>query len=83
VKRILAWLGIVIVLALFFYFGLYSMSKSAASVAIIGGSDGPTAIFLTRSSGINWIEVVFLVIAGGGILALLKATKSNKKQDDK
>ena len=46
-----------IVFALLFIFvlGLFGCSKETASVGIIGGADGPTAIFIT--SGTNWINI--------------------------
>ena len=34
---------------------LAGCSKEAASIGIIGGADGPTAIFIT--SNINWLQV--------------------------
>lgn len=43
-------------------FCLSSCGKEAASIGIIGGADGPTAIFVT--SNMNWLNAL-------GILALI------------
>jgi pullulanase len=52
---------------------------NGASVGIIGGADGPTAIFVTG----NWGGVIstLLLIAGGicGIIAVVKVLKKRKK----
>lgn len=53
-------------------------NPNAASVGIIGGADGPTAIFVTSHAGIDWdlILVLLLVILGiGGFLRLRKCRK--------
>lgn len=52
-------------------------SKEAASVAIIGGADGPTAVFITSKPD------VFLIIAAiVGVIAVIAAVVAvkNKRQ---
>ena len=80
-KRIIAWVGIIAILLVFLYLMVFSMT--GGSVAVIGGSDGPTAIYLPNSSSVNWVEIFFLLIAGGGIIALLRATKTKKNEQNK
>lgn len=44
--------------------------NSPASVGVIGGADGPTAIFITTSSGFNWL--LWLLVAAMGLLGWWK-----------
>ena len=44
--------------------GLVACGQDAASVGIIGGADGPTAIFIT--SGTGWLNIYSLI----GLIAL-------------
>lgn len=67
-NRLLAWLCGWIIGAAFY------PSKSA-SVGIIGGADGPTAVFVTAKSGFEWdIFLMFLLLIIGvvGFLCLRK-----------
>lgn len=41
---------------------LMNLHVNAASVGIIGGADGPTAIFVTRTSGSMYLETVILAL---------------------
>ena len=59
------------------------MSPNAASIGVIGGADGPTAIFITSRPG-NILEqlvpLALLIIGIGGYLFLRrKPTDTNKK----
>lgn len=44
--------------------------NSPASVGVIGGADGPTAIFVTTSGGFNWL--LWLLVAAMGLLGWWK-----------
>lgn len=44
--------------------------NSPASVGVIGGADGPTAIFITTSSGFNWL--LWLLVAAMGLIGWWK-----------
>lgn len=62
-------------ISLFFY----PMENGAGSVGIIGGADGPTAIFVTAKTGINWEAVVLSLLLAVGILGFLRLRKCKKK----
>lgn len=78
IKRILAWLGIILVASIFFAI-VYNGINPPTSVGIIGGSDGPTAIFLSARET-NWVEVILLSALAVGILYYIKQQdKKNEK----
>jgi len=54
----------------------FLLSYEAASIGIIGGADGPTAIFVTSPGWVHWL-VPFLFLAVGllGFLGLSKCRK--------
>ena len=52
---------------------------SAASVGIIGGADGPTAIFVTSSVGISWDAVIMVLVLMVGIVGFLRLRRCRKK----
>ena len=57
-------------------FCLSGCSKEAASIGIIGGADGPTAIFVT--SNVNWLNIgIFLAAV---IVAILVVVMIRKKK---
>lgn len=84
-----AFLGAAIVSGLWFvYYGmlrvlmylLFSMEvRGAASVGIIGGADGPTAVFVTSSARIDWDHVIFAICGIVGIIGYLRLRKCHKK----
>ena len=48
----------------------------SASVGIIGGADGPTAVFVTTSVGGHWLIPVAMVVLGlAGFICLKKCNK--------
>lgn len=70
----LAFYGIIQLLA------LRALEGETASIGIIGGADGPTAIFVTTKVGFNWnvalMAAVFLLGTMG--FFLLRCRKTNK-----
>jgi len=59
-------------------FMLNRNASDIASVGIIGGADGPTAIFLAGQAPTNLIAVIFTILALIGII-YLAITKISKK----
>lgn len=53
--------------------------SEASSVGIIGGADGPTAIFLTTSSGFDWDLVIVAAVLVGCIFGFLRLRKWKPK----
>ena len=52
------------------------IQREAASIGVIGGADGPTAIFVTSSVGAGYVWSVLLLIVGiWGFLRLRKCKK--------
>ena len=49
----------IFVLLFIFALSLVACGQEAASVGIIGGADGPTAIYIT--SGTNWLNIYSLI----------------------
>lgn len=61
------------VIALILYLGSGATAGEAVSVGIIGGADGPTAIFVTTPGWMHYINPVLLLVIGiGGFLWLRK-----------
>ena len=70
---------IALVLSLVCVLSLIGCSSESASVGIIGGADGPTAIFVT--SNINWLYVCgFIGIIVVAILVALFIYRNKKKK---
>ena len=70
---------IAFVLALVCVLSLIGCSSESASVGIIGGADGPTAIFVT--SNINWLYVCgFIGIIVVAILVALFIYRKKKRK---
>lgn len=81
-QRRLAWAGILATasaFALIVYYGLrFTGVGQADSIGIIGSADGPTKIFLASTTGVNWLEVSLLIIAGAAIIYLIVMTDREK-----
>lgn len=54
--------------------------RNESSIGIIGGADGPTAIYLSRQAYAHLIPVIFGGLAILGIIYLLITKNSIKKQ---
>ena len=55
---------------------LLPMQKESASIGVIGGADGPTAVFVTSSPAMGHIAAVVLLIVGiWGFLRLSRCIK--------
>ena len=59
-------------------FFLGGCSKKAASIGIIGGADGPTAIFVT--SKINWPYVCGLIFVPVAVILIALIYRNQKKK---
>ena len=70
----LAFWGILQLLA------LRSLNTDALSLGIIGGADGPTAIFVTTQVGFHWELAVMAALLVAGIAGFLWL--SRKKRDE-
>ena len=58
---------------------LCGCDKDAVSIAVIGGADGPTSIFV--SSNVNWLPVcVFAGIIVAVVLMILFVCRNKKKK---
>ena len=44
--------------------GLTPSPAEVASIAIIGGADGPTAVYMTGFSFVNWLWPILLTLGG-------------------
>ncbi len=68
-KRILAWLGIILALAFFVVFTI-TVFQSLTNPTVLP-TDTNTSVGSTESR-VNWREVGFLLVVGTGILYLIK-----------
>ncbi len=81
IKRILAWLGIGLILALFLYVSVQSYRL------IISSDKEQTVVAKTQSeieeetvnSRVNWSEVVVLSIVGAGLIYAIRKTNSKSE----
>jgi Na+-transporting methylmalonyl-CoA/oxaloacetate decarboxylase beta subunit len=55
-------------------------TKDASSIGIIGGADGPTAIFVSGHNNSQWFTAVFALLTILGVIYLLK-TKHSKNRN--
>lgn len=70
---------IALVFSLVCAFGLIGCSSESASIGIIGGADGPTAILV--SSNINWLYICgFIGIIAVAILVVIFIYRNKKKK---
>lgn len=77
-------LAILCALWLAWYLGLTMfaqlLANEAASIGIIGGADGPTAIFITTKHGFDWDILLVTMLMVGGIWGFLRLRKCKPKQ---
>ena len=52
---------------------LVGCGNEAASIGIIGGADGPTAIFVT--SGVNWLCIIGVIVVAIFVAVLIYRNK--------
>ena len=69
--------GIIVIIALIIALSVGNVCRSDASLGIIGGADGPTAIFITGPS-VSW-GVIALNIVLVIVIAILVIKKLNHK----
>ena len=53
--------------------------ENASSIGIIGGADGPTAIFLSSSNTTPWLLPSLVVTAVAGVVALFMLYKTKRR----
>lgn len=53
-------------------------TSKAGSIGIIGGADGPTAIYVTSQSSLHLGTVIFALLTVFGIIYLIVAKKATK-----
>lgn len=63
---------------LFFRWRISHSDQTAASIGIIGGADGPTAIFLTAPVWVHYVIPVVLLVVG--ILGFLRLSRDDRKK---
>lgn len=78
--------GWILLSRLFLYFGMFletltwSFSPNhAASIGVIGGADGPTAIFVTGPAGFDWDIAIVAVVLILSIAAYLRLRKCKQQ----
>jgi len=57
---------------------LHTDTNKVASIGVIGGADGPTAIYVTNQSYANMIVVIFALLSITGIAYQIFAKKAKK-----
>ncbi len=73
------WLAVYGITQILGFLILSRADIDAASVGIIGGADGPTAIFVTSRIGIDWDLVIVILLLILGIVGFLRLRKCHKK----
>ena len=58
--------------------GGISFSVPASSVGIIGGADGPTAVFVTAAAGPVWEPALWAILLAGGIIGCRRVNKTKQ-----
>lgn len=56
------------------------IASNAASIGIIGGADGPTSIFITTGTVMDWDAFIVGAVCALGIAAFLRLRKCKPKQ---
>ena len=67
--------GIIVIIALIIALSVGNVCRSDASLGIIGGADGPTAIFITGSSvswGVIALNIILLIVIAAFIIKKVK-----------
>ncbi len=62
---------------MFLWYKLQLNTSKASSIGIIGGADGPTAIYLTNQPHSHLITIIFALLTIGGIAYLICSKKNN------
>ena len=65
--------GIIFILLLVLILSLVGCGNEAASIGIIGGADGPTAIFVTSST--NWVSILGVIAVAIFVAVLIYRNK--------
>ena len=61
------------------WFWLLTNKTHAGSIGIIGGADGPTAIFVTSQINLQPVKILAYVLLGLGIIGFMVLNKTKKK----
>ena len=66
-----------------FYAGMQMVlgfiAGEAASIGVIGGADGPTAIFVTTSHNPDWDVIILAAVLAAGIAGFIRPSRCKKK----
>lgn len=68
-------------LALYLSYKFNMDTRDASSVGIIGGADGPTAIYVSGQISSHWFTIIFALLTILGIIYLV-ITKYKKNQNN-
>ena len=68
---------LIVTLLIVLIMALVGCGREAASIGMIGGADGPTAIFIT--SGTSWLNICSLLGAIAVIILIVFVIRRNKK----
>jgi len=68
-----------VLLLVLYHLPQIEVDNGQAAIGIIGGADGPTAIFVASHGGIDWDHVIFAVIGIVGIAGYLLLRRNRKK----
>ena len=64
---------LIVAVLLLLILSLVGCANEAASIGIIGGADGPTAIFVT--SGTNWLSILGVIVVAILVVVLIHRNK--------
>lgn len=65
-------------LKLYFSYKFNTDIKDASAVGIIGGSDGPTEIFIGSQSTTHWVPIIFAILTVLGVVYLIVDRRRDK-----